>query len=686
MNKDAYSNIVNIILNFANIEYESNLKTTVIINSGKMIIKPNEIQFLDQPNDYFLYLYSLKYEKNGNLDYIPEIVFNYDTERNRNKHFGELNKGGNIDEFYKDETTSIWDKYSRNIGKAYLLKKNENKNIEKLDNKEINNDININNLETNLSYSISLYKEYLNINIELNEKIVNKKDLFGENYYLVNRKYMIELEKYLHFAEINNVINNFNFKIDLDDLDNQNNMEKIKEKLSNNTIIELSNLNEKKFDEILNIKNLYDLSQNEYILKNKEELKYYKDCQIINEKIYENLSKIDKNFIHLRKYKSITNCILGDKKAFLFLNNKVINIGYINQNNIFTIELLINSHDNNVSLELVEVYKNKGYKFIETFISLKSISFGKKDLINKPAKIYLISNNEQESQKSEEKQINEEEDQEINEEKEENNINQNKIIDERLKILILLCISQKKYENKKIIHNLEEIYLLNNKWLEQFKYDKIQDKINSINISDLNDTNKIINDVINKLDNKLIEEINNSFLKSQNNNISCNAESETLNLLDKEIFIYKDFILVNKQINELLKKHFNIYVKRKSEFYLSHINTDIIVINNSKQNTIFIGKYNFEAKIYNIEYILEFINENYLKNELNKLPNKSLKIYLKYITIFNEKNSNDYISPIIDNNEILGNCYKYNPNFTDYSSCINYIEYLQNDKIKYFLK
>ena len=172
------------------------------------------------------------------------------------------------------------------------------------------------------------------------------------------------------------------------------------------------------------------------------------------------------------------------------------------------------------------------------------------------------------------------------------------------------------------------------------------------------------------MDNKLIEEINNSFLKSQNNNISCNAESETLNLLDKEIFIFKDFILVNKQINELLKKHFNIYVKRKSEFYLSHINTDIIVINNSKQNTIFIGKYNFEAKIYDIEYILEFINENYLKNELNKLSNRVLKIYLKSITIFNEKNSNDYISPIIDNNEIFGSCYKYNPNFTDYSSCI----------------
>ena len=135
VNQDAYLKIVNISQN-NNIENESNLQTSLIINSGKIIIKRNEIQFLDQPNDYFLYLYSLKYEKNGNLDYIPEIVFNYDTERNRNKHFGELNKGGNIDEFYKDETTSIWDKHSKEMGKAFLLKKNENKNIEKLDNKE----------------------------------------------------------------------------------------------------------------------------------------------------------------------------------------------------------------------------------------------------------------------------------------------------------------------------------------------------------------------------------------------------------------------------------------------------------------------------------------------------------------------------------------------------------------------
>ena len=80
--------------------------------------------------------------------------------------------------------------------------------------------------------------------------------------------------------------------------------------------------------------------------------------------------------------------------------------------------------------------------------------------------------------------------------------------------------------------------------------------------------------------------------------IFYNANHENLQLIDKKIKIYKNFVIINNEIKELLEKNFNIYISDQEYFYLSHKDGDIIVINNFKQKTIFLGNYDFINNIY----------------------------------------------------------------------------------------
>jgi hypothetical protein len=96
------------------------------------------------------------------------------------------------------------------------------------------------------------------------------------------------------------------------------------------------------------------------------------------------------------------------------------------------------------------------------------------------------------------------------------------------------------------------------------------------------------------------------------------------------------------------------------------------------QNIILIGKMNNEYDIYDIEYILEFFSNNIFLNEKNLIAN-NIDNYIKSKFVFNDKNKNDFISPLFSKNELIGYCYKYMPNI-DYSNCINYFCYLDHKK------
>ena len=249
-----------------------------------------------------------------------------------------------------------------------------------------------------------------------------------------------------------------------------------------------------------------------------------------------------------------------------------------------------------------------------------------------------------------------------------------------LKTIILLYISQKNYENKEIPHNIEKVYFLNNEWLEKKECNIIKKEIDKVWSQYLYKHKNPLEEIIHKLDFKILEEIDNKISK-KSSIIFYNANHENLQLIDKKIKIYKNFVIINNEIKELLEKNFNIYISDQEYFYLSHKDGDIIVINNFKQKTIFLGNYDFINNIYSFDYILDFYKKENLESELKNIETKNLKDYLNDITVFNSGDYIDYTSPIFIKNDIIGTCYKYTSSTTDYSPCFNFANYLNSDSI-----
>ena len=143
----------------------------------------------------------------------------------------------------------------------------------------------------------------------------------------------------------------------------------------------------------------------------------------------------------------------------------------------------------------------------------------------------------------------------------------------------------------------------------------------------------------------------------------------------------ESFILVNEIIFGLLKKYFKIthlvdeflYINKKEE-------GDFIIMENHQiksqqntnniQNSIFNGVINKDRNKYEIKYIFNYINKNILESELKIFVNYNIQKYIASRTCISRNITNDYTSPIIINNEIIGDCYRYQKGF-NYSQIIN---------------
>lgn len=170
---------------------------------------------------------------------------------------------------------------------------------------------------------------------------------------------------------------------------------------------------------------------------------------------------------------------------------------------------------------------------------------------------------------------------------------------------------------------------------------------------------------------KIDEKIN-----KKNHKISPDS-FESINLIDKKIDIYKDFIIVNEHIFNYMKNNFDKSVNEQNIFYLYKKNRDIITIETNKLYTILIRTLNEKNDSYKIEYILEFDSEEYFKKEKEILSYNNIENYIKSKTIFNNEKDNDLISPILEEKKI-GNFYKYEPNI-DYTSLKDYYNLMYSD-------
>ena len=203
-------------------------------------------------------------------------------------------------------------------------------------------------------------------------------------------------------------------------------------------------------------------------------------------------------------------------------------------------------------------------------------------------------------------------------------------ISEKLKILFLLLINYKNINsiiNNK--NNYSKIYLINKNCLKDYKEEfkeiislinkneKIKENINKFNInSPFNSKN--IDDMISNLNQESLKKIDEK-LKQKNKPILSDIKSETVELINKKIIIYKEFIFVSQYIYDNIKNNFDNSINQQNISYLKHKAEDIITIETNKQYTILIGEIDKENNLYNIKFILEFGSNQLLNSEKRKI-------------------------------------------------------------------
>ena len=654
LDENIYSKI-NQILNI-NIESMEQVKFELYFNNGILALKPKSFSKFNYK--YLIFIYSLL--NNGSkkeVNYIPEIILSFDNSEKMNKSFEEM-INENIFETRSQNNFNFENKYKCksyliNINKKEELNKNNKitelnpNNKEVLNkNKNIELNVNINNKPNKyLSYLIIIYNEYLKIKNEINEKSVvqsNRPEKEDKEYYLINRNYMNELENILNFTEFINEIKIDEIKkLDLD-INNINNdiINKIKDNLKEKMVNFLLTLDESKL--IINNEFKYDISTTELRDNENNKLYYYNNCQIISQKLYLLLNQIDKNLSTKTKH---IKCIFKNYKIIIFSNDKIINIGNLNENNKFIIEHIIYSKSSEDISQIFEAFKTKGYEFIEKYLSNKKIQiYDNNNLLE--ATIYSLL------------------------EKKEVNKNR-KDLSPKLKTFILLSLLKSKKKKYHKANNSEKVFLMNKEWLLKFKYDEINkiieenEKLKNYLIKE--DTSNLsfdsihMNDIISLLDYDSLLSIDDSISKLQNTYISpCQAKTELLKLGNNNIFIYTNFVMINEEISQMFIQNFDSF-KCEYNTYLSHMDGDIIIINKYLQNSILFGKIDSMDYSFDIKFIIDFKNNDLLKKELEVLMKNKINEYIKNKTLINESDLN-IISPIFDNDNIVGYCLKYNIN------------------------
>jgi hypothetical protein len=143
-------------------------------------------------------------------------------------------------------------------------------------------------------------------------------------------------------------------------------------------------------------------------------------------------------------------------------------------------------------------------------------------------------------------------------------------------------------------------------------------------------------------------------------------------LNNKNIDVYNNFGFINKTILGLIGNS-NI-IKQNITIKASSDKKSIAIINNNEkeQNYILIGNIINDKNLFKLECILYYNDIMCLDKNLDHICN-NYNHYVSNNLIFNNKFKDDYVSPIFDNNEIIGYGYKYN-------------EQLNNDYSSYYIK
>ena len=591
------------------------------------------------------------------------IYFNFD-----DNYFLKLNEQ-RLDDIFPDKLIDlIYNEKDQIIGNILLLKYYQNEPQEK----EYN------------------YKKYLEILIQF--YIENKEfmDLVGakieeigganeKEFFFLDKHWIDEFNYIFEYEEIYKILDS-NKKILLNNDEMKIKIEQISNQISNDIKSYINNLKEEIIYEKLNNQHFYEMNNYKCTFE-KNCFNFFSKCVILQQKFL-NLLREKKLYSDEKIDKFGIKYLYGDNKIFLCVkikNEQIIDIGIINEYNIFNSEIIISS-DKNVQT-IFEICKTKGMNYIRNLMTQNKISNANNV---KFIKVKEIIN---------EKEI---------------KIPNIKSISNIIKTLLIIFINQYKLrnlnnilnENVDINQKFEEVLLINLSFLYQFEYDKIKNTIikNKNIISKLKKYSSyteedLLNMIFKDLDLNILNEIDKNLKQFDINSIDSNnffAKPENIILSkDKNINIYNYFIIANVSIIKILIKNLNIKTKLDMIKYLSYNGKMFIMLDYENQYSLLSGSIINDENIFKLEYIFDFKNKQYLKNGIKEII-LNYNNYIKEL-INNNTYQNNYIFPLYikENNKKVGLCYKYddnikNNNYSDLSinkKLFNIIYLYINNKI-----
>ena len=692
--------------------------------------------YIDGENKILIYIeYKDKsYYEIGYLDSNEDLVIEYKVKSiHKDKilnHFGaygiekvinntkegyiKLNGGEKIGEFYKIIKTENKEKNNQNKNIISNIN-NNNKTSNQIAGKENPTNDNSND-DKDSKFIIDIFSILFSIksfekNIQNKSEILqnnyfennNKQNKYFDNYFLINKNFFNSFKKLFYDDKVNKYLKKW---------ENES-FSKVKD-----IITKIIKTNE--FDQCKNFilsKRNNDIFKSDILEIEKEEFiidktKYYypNNFNFLSQEVFSSILNVSNEEREDLDKNLLLNIVLNKDKIYLQYNNE----DYFNKHLFFIYEFsLINNNQFSLDYKfesiLASPYKEKLNKYFEIInnkndnykIKNNTITFQNSEI----CKIIKIPNQNEEKtenkQDTENKSISNQEVNclikfEDNKQYKKNTIEGKKEefkISEILEVLISLVANN--IFIKKFSENIKnkKIFLLDNKIIEIFSEEFKELKTifnedtnsknnidNIINNKSSNKSQLSINSIIFNLNKEKLKKLDEKILKSKKK-ILLKKNSEKLSVIDKNIIIYKDFILVFEHIYDNIKKYFDNSINQQDINYSSHKNEDILTINTEDQNTILIGKLDSHNSSFDIKYIFEYNSYNLFDKEKNIILAGNINNYIENKTIFEKNKKEEYLSPIISENKLIGYGYIYKEN-KRYDKYFNFYKILSWDKIK----
>ena len=504
------------------------------------------------------------------------------------------------------------------------------------------------NLDKNLLLSISIINERQKLLNEINQPNGNRNDPKKE-YYLINKNYLKTISDKLNLEKIFPLLQTNQFA-------NENELlNHVKSNLNEKYKKELNDL---KIEDIQKSLNKKENEFKHYFVNNDQStnLLYYKHCDIISEKLLDSLKSIDPD---INKKCQKVECVFDQSVVVIFINKYIINVAHFD-NEIFVKQIIIAGGQNNnfYLLQIFNQFAQKGYtEFMRPFANSNNLINFNININNQAypvqAHIYNITED-------------------------------GKLVympSDILKTMILLAVSQI-YNYP--VNQKERVYLMNYKWLEEYKYSDIKEKIFKIIQSRKASWNSSYNfdsitNIIQLFGQEKLEKYDQKLQKITN--VPCFPYDYLVpfEIPKKYIDTFRKFVLINDKMYEHFRKYFGISLPNDTIYHIyKSPNVDyLFFVNyitknkynpNNVQNYILIGNINRDSYEFIVSQIIDYKEKISIEKEIPFFIQGNIQSYMQ--TKNGQVNLNEMFLPIKDNNGIIGNYYNISNGF-DPKKCVN---------------